>query len=167
MLSILLYTPALYTTASRELWPAPPHRHLQDWSQGVPTMKRRKEIKQSYGFSSNHVWLWELDYKRGWVLKNWSFSIVVLEKTLESRLDSKEIKPVNPKGDQPLIFIGRTEAETEDHTLATWCEEMTQWKRLWCWEKNEGKRRMGQQRVRWFDSIPSSMELNLSKLQET
>ena len=65
---------------------------------------------QSYGFSSSHVWMWELDHKEGWALKNWCFWTVVLEKTLESPLDSK-IKPVNPKGNQPWIFIGRTDAE--------------------------------------------------------
>ena len=67
---------------------------------------------QSYGFSNSHVWMWKLDHKKGWALKNWCFWTVVLEKTLESPLDSKEIKPVNPKGNQPWIFIGRTEAET-------------------------------------------------------
>ena len=56
---------------------------------------------QNYGFSNNHVWMWEPDHKEGWVLKNWIFQIVVLEKTLESPLDSKEIKPVNPKGNLP------------------------------------------------------------------
>ena len=66
---------------------------------------------QGYGFSSSHVWMWELDHKEGWKLKNWYFLVVVLEKTLESPLDSKEIKPVNPKGNQPWIFIGRTDAE--------------------------------------------------------
>ena len=66
---------------------------------------------QSYGFSSSHVWMWELNHKKGWVLKNWCFWTVVLEKSLESSLDCKEIKPVNPKGNQPWIFIGRTEAE--------------------------------------------------------
>ena len=65
---------------------------------------------QSYGFSSSHVWMWELNHKEGWVLKNWYFWTVVLEKTLESPLDSKEIKPVNPKGNQLWIFIGRTDA---------------------------------------------------------
>ena len=68
---------------------------------------------QSYGFSSNHVWLWEMDHKEGWALKNWCFLTVVLEKTLESPLDSNEIQPINPKGNQPWIFIGRTEAEAE------------------------------------------------------
>ena len=66
---------------------------------------------QSYVFSSSPVRMWELDHKEGWVLKNWCFGIVVLEKTLESCLDSKEIKPVNPKGIQPWIFIARTDAE--------------------------------------------------------
>ena len=66
---------------------------------------------QSYGFSSSHVPMWELDHKEGWVLKNWCFCTVVLEKTLESPLDYKEIKPVNPKGNQPWIFIERTDAE--------------------------------------------------------
>ena len=68
---------------------------------------------QSYGFSSSHVWLWELDYKENWSQKNWCFWTMVLEKTLESPLDSKEIKPANPKGNQSWIFIGRTDAEVE------------------------------------------------------
>ena len=68
---------------------------------------------QSYGFSSSHVWMWELDYKGSWVLKNWCFWTVVLEKTLESPLDCKEIQPVHPKGNQSWIFIGRTDAEAE------------------------------------------------------
>ena len=68
---------------------------------------------QSYGFSSSHVQLWELDHKEGWVPKNWCFQTVVLEKTLESPLDRKEIKPDNPKGNQLWIFIERTDAEDE------------------------------------------------------
>ena len=68
---------------------------------------------QSSGFSCSHVWMWELDYKESWVPKNWSFWTVVLEKTLERPLDCKEIKPVNPKGNQSWIFIGRTDREAE------------------------------------------------------
>ena len=68
---------------------------------------------QSIGVSSSHEWSWELDYKESWALKNWCFGTVVLEKTLESPLDYKEIKPVNPKGKQSWIFIGRTDAEAE------------------------------------------------------
>ena len=68
---------------------------------------------QSYSFSSSHVWMWELDHKESWALKNWCFWTVVLEKTLESSLDCKEIQPVHPKGNQSWIFIGRTDAEAE------------------------------------------------------
>ena len=68
---------------------------------------------QGYGFSSSHVWMWELDYKESWVLKNWCFWTVVLEKTLESLLDCKEIRPVNPKGNQSWIFIGKTDAKAD------------------------------------------------------
>ena len=69
--------------------------------------------RQSYGFSSSHVWMWKLNYRESWVLKNWCFWTVVLEKTLESPLDCKEIQPVNPKGNQSWIFTGRTDAEAE------------------------------------------------------
>ena len=72
---------------------------------------------QSYGFSSSHVWMWELDHKEGWTLKNWCFWTVVLEKAVESPLDCKEIQPVNSKGNQPWIFIGSTDAETDTPVL--------------------------------------------------
>ena len=68
---------------------------------------------QTYGFSSGHVWMWDLDYKESWALKNWCFWTVVLEKTLESPLDCKEIQPVNPKGNQSWVFVGRTHTEAE------------------------------------------------------
>ena len=72
---------------------------------------------QSYGFTSSHVWMWKLDYKESWALKNWCFWTVVLEKTLESPLDCKEIQPVHPKGNQSWIFIGRTDVEAETPIL--------------------------------------------------
>ena len=72
---------------------------------------------QSYGFFSSHVWVWELGYKESWVSKNWCFQTVVLEKTLESPLDYKEIQAINPKGNQSWIFIGRTDAEAETPVL--------------------------------------------------
>ena len=72
---------------------------------------------QSYGFSSGHVWMWELGYKESWALKNWCFSSVVLEKTLKNLLDCKEIQPVNPKVSQSWIFIGKTDAEAETPIL--------------------------------------------------
>ena len=68
---------------------------------------------QSYGFSSSHVWMWELDYKESWAPKNWCFWSTVFKNTLENLLDCMVIKPVNPKGNQPWIFIGRTDAEAE------------------------------------------------------
>ena len=72
---------------------------------------------QGYGFSSGHVWMWELDCEESWAPKNWCFWTVVLEKTLKSSLDSKEIQPVHPKGDQSWVFIGRTDAEAETPIL--------------------------------------------------
>ena len=85
---------------------------------------------QSYGFSSCHVQMWELDHQEGWMPKKLCFLTVELEKTLEkSHLDSKEIKPLNPKGNQSWIFIGRTDAEADFQYLAIWCEELTHRKR--------------------------------------
>ena len=98
---------------------------------------------QSYSFFSNHVWMWELDHKEGWAPKFWCLQIVML-KTLESPLDCKEIKPVNSNGNQPCIFIGRTDTKAEAPVL--WPpdgkSQPTHWKRLWFWEmlktKGEG-----------------------------
>ena len=80
---------------------------------------------QGYGFSSSHVWMWKLDYKEGWVPKNWCFWTVVLEKTLESPLDCKEMQPVHPKGDQSWVFIGRTDIEAETPIL--WPPDVKSW----------------------------------------
>ena len=79
----------------------------------------------SYGFSSSHVWMWELDYKESWAPKNWYFWTVELEKTLESPLDSKEIQPVHPKGNQSWMFIGRTDDEAE--TPIPWPPDAKNW----------------------------------------
>ena len=90
---------------------------------------------QSYRFSSSHVWIWELDHKESWTLKNWCFWTVVLEKTLESPLDCKEIKPFNPKLNLSWMFIGRTDAEAETPIL--WPPDVKNWliKRPWYWER--------------------------------
>ena len=94
------------------------------------------QSSQGYGFSCGHVWIWELDYKESWAPKNWCFWTVVLEKTLESPLDCKEIQPVRSKGDRSWVFIGRTWCWSwNSNTLATWCKELTHWKRPWCWER--------------------------------
>ena len=80
---------------------------------------------QSYGFSSSHIWMWELDYEESWVPKNWCFWTVVLEKTLESPLDCKEIQPVHPKGDQSWVFLGMTDVEAETPIL--WPPDVKNW----------------------------------------
>ena len=89
---------------------------------------------QGYGLLSGHIWLQELDSKEGRMPKNWCLWTVVLEKTPESPLKSKEIKPVNLKGDQPWILTGRTDAETPV-ILVIWCKQKTHWKSPWCWER--------------------------------
>ena len=89
------------------------------------TLPKKGPYSQSYGFSSSHVWMWELDYKESWAPKNWCFWTVVLEKTLESPLDCKAIQPVNTKENQSWIFIGRTDAEAE--TLVLWPPDAKNW----------------------------------------
>ena len=91
---------------------------------------------QSYGFSSSHVWMWELDYKESWAPKNWCFWTVVLEKTLENPLDYKEIQPVHPKGNQSWKIHWKDWCWSwNSNTLATCCKELTHLKSLWCWER--------------------------------
>ena len=95
--------------------------------------------------------MWELDHKESWAPKNWCFWTVELEKTLESPLNCKEIKPVNPKGNQSWIFIGKTDAEVEAPMLWLPDEELTHWKRLWCWKdrRQEEKRMTENEMVGW------------------
>jgi len=110
--------------------------------------------------------MWELDSKESWTLKNWCFWTVVLEKTLESPLDCKEIQPVHPKGDQPWMFTGRTDVEAETPIL--WPPDTKSWlvgKTLML-GKIEGRRRRGRQRMRWLDGITDSIDMGLGGLRE-
>ena len=119
---------------------------------------------QSYGFSSSHVWMWELDYKESWAPKNWYFWTVVLEKTLESHLDCKGIQPVHPKGNSPeysleglmlklkLQYFGHLMRRTDSL-------EKTLRKML---RKIKGRRRRGRQRMRWLYDIPDSIDMSLT-----
>ena len=108
----------------------------QEYWSGVPLPSPNVPSMQCYGFSSGHVWMWELNYKESWAQKNGCFWTVVLEKTLESPMDCKEIQPVHPKGNQSWIFIGRTDAEAEAPIL--WLPDGKNWliwKRPWGWER--------------------------------
>ena len=97
----------------------------QHFKKQRPCFVNKDLFSQSYGFSSSNVWMWELDHKAGWAQTNWCFWTVVLEKTLESPVDSKEIKGVNHKGNQSWIFIGRADAVVEGPIL--WPSDVKNW----------------------------------------
>ena len=121
---------------------------------------------QSYGFFSSHVWMWELDYKEIWVLKNWCFWTVLLEKTLESPLECKKIKPANPKGNQSEYSLEgmmlKLKHQYFDHLMG----RTDSLEKTLMLGEIEGRRRRGWQRIRWLDVITDSMDMSLSKLQK-
>ena len=121
---------------------------------------------QGYGFSSSHVWMWELYCKDSWVLKNWCPWTLVLEKTFESLLDYKEIQPVHPKGNQSWISTGGTDAEAEVPIFGHLMQRTDSFEKILMLGKIEGRRRGGQQKVKWLYGITDSMDMSLSKPQE-
>ena len=123
---------------------------------------------QSYGFSSSHVWIWKLDYKESWAPKNWCFWTVVLEKTLGSPLDYKEIQPVHPKRDQSWIFIERTDAEAKMKLqyFAHLMQRTDSFEKTLMLGKSEGWRRRGWQRMRWLDGSTHWMDMSLGRLRD-
>ena len=120
---------------------------------------------QSYDFSISHVRMWELNHKESWGPKNWCFPIVVLKKTLGSPLDSKETKPINPKWNQPWIFIGKTDAELNFQYFGHLMWRADSLEKTLMLGKIKGRRR-GRQSMRWVDGITDLKDICLSKLQK-
>ena len=121
---------------------------------------------QGYGFSSGHVRMWELDCEESWEPKNWYFWTVVLEETLGSPLNCQEIQSVHPKGNQSLIFIGKTDVEAETPTLWPPDVRANSFEKTLMLGKIEGRRRRGRQRMRWLDGVTDLMDLSLGELRE-
>ena len=121
---------------------------------------------QGYGFSCGHVWMWELDCEEGWAPKDWCFWTVVLEKTLESPLDCKEIQPVHPKGISPGCSLEGLMLKRKLQYFGHLMWRINSLERTLLLGGIRGRRRRGWQRMRWLDGTSDSMDMNLSKRQE-
>ena len=119
---------------------------------------------QGYGFSSGHVWMWELDYKESWATKHWCFWTVVLEKTLESSLDFKEIQRVHPKEISPEYSLGGMMLKRKLQYFGHLIQRTDSLEKTLMLGKTEGRRRRGRQRMRWLDGIGNTMDMSLGKL---
>ena len=141
----------------------------RDTGQVVSAVKPQRGLTElqeiMHASSSGHVWMWKLDCEESWAPKNWCFWTVVLEQTLESPLDCKEIQPVHPKGDQSWVFTGRTDDEAETPVL--WPPDVKSWLigNLMLGGIG-GRNRRGRQRMRWLDGITDSMDVSLHELRD-
>ena len=148
-----------YDLGRKKLWKKSYDQLRQHIKKEKHYFANKGRFSQSYGFSTSHVWLWELDYKESWTPNYWCFWTVMLEKTLESPLDSKEIQLVHPKGEYPWIFIGRTDVEAE--TLILWLPD----EKTWLIRKDPGAGKSANHHLNLSESvtIPSVITMKSSK----